>query len=63
MNSNERRKKVKKKLQELGLSKNRKFIKLTCTICGKENELRINNPDIYTEEVRKRYKCWKCKKE
>jgi ribosomal protein S27E len=62
MDTKERRKMVRKQLKELGLNKRRKFVRITCISCGKEDEIHTNDPSLYTDKVRKTYQCWKCKK-
>ena len=61
MDSERRREIVKKKLTKLGVKKSGNTIHLTCKICGNTDELNVNDPSIYTEEVKKNYMCWKCK--
>ncbi len=36
-------------------------IVLICSDCGKNVKVHVNNPAFYTEEVRKIWKCIKCK--
>jgi len=38
----------------------RKMLKLLCSKCGKFETIRVNNPDIYTDEIKKKYTCIKC---
>lgn len=59
MDSKELRKETKKKLKALG-KRNRKFIKVECISCHKIDRIRVNNPELYTEEVQKKYKCFLC---
>ena len=61
MDSKERREKIKKQLDKLGIKKRKNSVKLTCINCGNTDEIHTNNPVIYTEEIRKTYQCWKCK--
>jgi hypothetical protein len=59
-NSHEQLKRVRKRLSEMGLNKKRKFVHLTCNKCKKLTDIRVNNPDIYTEELRKTWVCYLC---
>jgi len=40
----------------------RHILKLICSLCKRVDNVRVNNPAIYTDEVRSKYMCWKCKK-
>ena len=61
MNSEERREKIKKQVKKLGLRKSVKTVKVTCANCHVTKEINTNNPLMYTEEVIKNYRCFKCK--
>jgi hypothetical protein len=37
------------------------YIKVHCTKCGKNEDIRTNNPELYTEEVKKNWICILCK--
>jgi hypothetical protein len=37
-----------------------KYIKLHCTKCQKDIEIRTNKPEIYTDEVKKVWVCFLC---
>jgi len=40
---------------------NRMFVEITCTECGTKCKVRTSSPEIYTEEVRKTWRCMRCK--
>jgi hypothetical protein len=60
LNSQEELKKVRKRLSELGLNKKRKFEHLICCKCRGEFAVRVSDPSIYTDEVRKTWTCYPC---
>jgi hypothetical protein len=62
LNSHEQLKQVRKRLSEMGLNKKRKFVHLTCTVCGSVTDVHTNDPSIYTDDVKKNWKCYKCDK-
>lgn len=43
------------------LKKSHKTMRLLCQRCGKIVGLRTTTPEIYTEEVRKKYVCVMCR--
>jgi hypothetical protein len=55
--------KKKKRIPYVRLPKNSygKYVHIECIICKEMQTIRVNDESIYTEEVRKNYKCWKCK--
>jgi len=59
------RKKKKHKVKYVRLPKNAygKYVHIECIVCKKIQSIRVNDESIYTEEVRKNYKCWKCRYE
>lgn len=36
-----------------------KTVKLICKLCGRIEELRVNKPELYTEEVKKNWECFR----
>ena len=52
-------KKVVKKQRANPLPKP-KYVKIKCIKCKKVDEIRANNPEIYTEEVRAKWECFLC---
>jgi len=52
-------KKVVKKQRTNPLPKP-KYVKIQCTKCKKNEEIRANRPEIYTEEVRAKWECFLC---
>jgi len=42
------------------LTSNKKIIKLTCTNCQITVPVITINPDIYTQDVKDKYKCLSC---
>lgn len=62
LSSKDLKKKTKKKLRKFyGGKKSRSFVYLTCKKCKGEHKIRVNNKEIYTEEVRKDWTCMLCK--
>ena len=61
-NSNQLRKETKAKLRKIG-KRNRKFVHLVCTQCGREFKINTNpgNYDLWTEEIKKHYVCLICR--
>ena len=51
--------KIKKEIKKRKLKK-RHILELTCCKCNKTYLIRVNNPDIYTDEVIKNWKCLNC---
>jgi len=39
---------------------NRKILKLRCYKCGRFYRIHVNNAVIYTDEVKKKWKCLRC---
>jgi len=39
----------------------KRYVRLVCTGCGERKTLHVNNPDIYTKEIRANYLCLRCK--
>jgi len=56
--------KIKNYKQEISLNhfSGIEKIKLTCTKCKREFVIRSHNPELYTEELRKKYVCLICRK-
>ena len=61
-NSKQLRKETKIKLKKIG-RRNRKFVHIVCTKCGKTIDIMINlsSIDLYTKEMRKHYICLLCR--
>jgi len=55
-----RKKKVKKIEIEGGKSRGG-HVTLHCNTCHKDYDVRTNNPELYTEEIRKKNVCLLCK--
>ena len=55
------KRKLRTKLRKLK-GKGVHILTLTCSKCKKEFEIRVNHPDMYTDEVRKSWVCLLCKK-
>ena len=53
--------KMKKKLQTLGKNMRTDVVTVICKSCGGSNEINTNNPQHYSEEVRNKFQCWRCK--
>ena len=51
--------KIKKESRKRALRKQH-VLELTCCKCKKTFLIRVNNPDIYTDEVIKNWKCLNC---
>lgn len=45
----------------LGKGKHGGFVYIKCIRCNKEDKIHTNNKELYTEEVRKNWKCIFCK--
>ena len=52
--------KVKKEQKKKELRK-KHLLELTCCKCKKTYLIRVNRPELYTEEVIKKWKCLNCK--
>jgi len=53
--------KMKRKLAIMGIKQKSTSVLIKCISCGETKEINTNNSDSYTEEVRSKYSCWKCK--
>lgn len=55
-----KQRKIKKEQRKRALKKLH-VLELTCCKCKKTYLIRVNKPEIYTEEVIKKWKCLNCK--
>ena len=62
LNSQEKLKKARKKVRTTFGIRNRKFVALICNSCKREYKIRVNNIEIYTDEVREKWVCLNCDK-
>ncbi len=58
--SKELRKKTREIFKKLG-KRNRLFMNIICSRCKRELHIRVNDKNIYTEEIIKNYVCLLCK--
>jgi len=61
MNSKNKLKKAKKRLKDLGIAGRLKYAHVICIVCGNEFAVRTNNIELYTDEIKKNWKCLNCK--
>jgi len=55
-------KKKIKKVVATGRKDSVGFVRLHCTVCNKDYDVKTSNPAMYTEEIRKGMVCLHCKK-
>jgi len=54
-------KQMRKRLSELGIKNVVIPIRIMCMKCKTIDSVNTNKPEVYTEEIKKTYLCWRCK--